>query len=164
MHGQVTAEFLILTGIGVLIATVMAAQASEQMELITALSAARTGASEAVSANTYAVYPATTFDEYSRGKPELLFPGKVRVMRIEVIDEGYSATYGRRKYRLRAWLSGPPLPSQLRESLSDRVNYCIRRSITGTFKTENLTNVFHNPAFSDNYVFTTSEAVWVPSA
>nr|WP_255772523.1 hypothetical protein [Methanothermobacter sp. K4] len=133
-----------------------------QLELLAAHSAAKTGALEGVTTDTLAVYPGVTFEEYQNQKPSLLQPSDVRVLRVEMIDEGYSSTYGRRKFRLRAWLSGPPMEPSLRESLSDRVNFCMRRSISRTFRTENLTGTYHNPALSDHYVFTTSEAVWVP--
>ncbi|QHN08153.1 hypothetical protein [Methanothermobacter sp. THM-2] len=160
--GQVPIEYLLLTGAGLLIATLIAVQAGMQLELMAAHSAAKTGALEGVTTDTLAVYPAVTFEEYQNQKPVLLQPSDVRVLRVELIDEGYNSTYGRRKFRLRAWLSGPPMESSLRESLSDRVNFCMRRSISRTFRTENLTGTYHNPALSDHYVFTTSEAVWVP--
>ncbi|BAM69768.1 MULTISPECIES: hypothetical protein [Methanothermobacter] len=160
-RGQAAAEYMMLAGFSVLLALIFAGQIQLQLELMEAHSAARTGASEGAFTDTIAVYPGVTFDEYQSLKPELLEPSSVRVVRVELIEDGYSSTYGRRKFRLRAWLSGPPMKPSLRESISDRVNFCIRRSISRTFGTENLTNTYHNPAFSDHYVFTTSEAIWV---
>lgn len=161
LRGQAAAEYMMLAGISVLLAIIFAGQIQFHLELMEAHSAARTGASEGATADTLAVYPGVTFEEYQSAKPELLDPSSVRVVRVEMIDDGYSSTYRMRKFRLRAWLSGPPIKPSLRESISDRVNFCMRRSISRTFGTEKLTNTYHNPAFSDHYVFTTSEAVWV---
>jgi len=160
-RGQAAAEYMMLAGISALLAILFAGQIQLQLELMEAHTAARTGASEGALTDTIAVYPGVTFDEYQSSKPELLEPSSVRVVRVELTDDGYSSTYRMRKFRLRAWLSGPPMKPSLRESISDRVNFCMRRSISRTFGTENLTNTYHNPAFSDHCVFTTSEAVWV---
>jgi hypothetical protein len=48
-----------------------------------------------------------------------------------------------------------------RECIGDRINYYVRRSICKSFKTENLTNIYYNPAFSDNYFITTYDVGWV---
>jgi len=45
--------------------------------------------------------------------------------------------------------------------MGDRINYYARMSIYKAFNKEDLTNIYYNPAFSDNYCITTSEVQWI---
>ena len=46
------------------------------------------------------------------------------------------------------------------EAVGDRINYNVRKSITESFKSENITNKLFNPAISNKYSFTTANVVW----
>lgn len=47
------------------------------------------------------------------------------------------------------------------DSIGDRINYNLRKSVATSFNTTDSTNKLYNPVFSNNYVFTTANVVWV---
>lgn len=47
------------------------------------------------------------------------------------------------------------------DSIGDRINYNLRKSVAMSFNTADSTNKLYNPVFSNNYVFTTANVVWV---
>ena len=49
----------------------------------------------------------------------------------------------------------------LYEQELDRINYNLRKSVAMSFNTADSTNKLYNPVFSNNYVFTTANVVWV---
>ncbi|MDI9624512.1 MAG: hypothetical protein QFX38_06465 [Methanothermobacter sp.] len=127
-----------------------------------ALAAARDGAIQGANMDELALYSWDAYHEYTTRKNILLQPSSVQIIKMEAIKEGYNETYGKYKIRLIVYAHlKREIPEDCRNSLGDRINYYMRRNICSTFKTENMTNGFYNPAFSYNYMFTTSDVKWV---
>lgn len=78
--GQVSAEFLFVFGVLILIVMLSIVFVSDQQELNIAMSAARSGAIEGIGTSSVAIYPEKTFREYSYGKGSLLMPYDVRIV------------------------------------------------------------------------------------
>ncbi len=161
VDGQISAEFIMLTGFLLLATFSVALFIAHESELTQAMSAARSGASEGVIADTQAIYPDITFSNYSIERPNLINPSDIKIIKIDYLDQGYNPLYNRTKIQLRIYASGPPLNKNDLNCLGDRINYHVRRSICEVFNTQNLTNSLYNPAFSDNYVFTTGDVQWI---
>ncbi len=47
------------------------------------------------------------------------------------------------------------------DSIGDRINYNLRKSIAICFNSNSSTNKLYNPVFSPHYVFTTANIKWV---
>ena len=47
------------------------------------------------------------------------------------------------------------------DSIGDRINYNLRKSIAVSFNSTSSTNKLYNPVFSPHYVFTTANVKWV---
>ncbi len=161
-RGQITAEYILILAFLLVLLLKISSFLNESMEMEMAMSAARDGAIEGANINGLAIYPKDAYHEYETGKKILLQPSSVQIIKIDTIMEGYNESY--RKYKIRlvvyAHLSRQ-MPVDCRESIGDRINYNVRKNICKTFKTENMTNIFFNPAFSRHYMFTTSDVRWV---
>jgi hypothetical protein len=71
-------------------------------------------------------------------------------------------TFNRTRIQLKIYASSPTIKTkEEKESMGDRINYNVRKSITNSFKTENISNKLFNPAYSNKYSFTTANVVWV---
>jgi hypothetical protein len=94
--------------------------------------------------------------------PRLKTGSKVTFIRVGHEKGGYDPTYRKNKIKLKIYASAPSLEYfDDRNCIGDRINYYVRKCICDSFNTENLTNIYYNPAFSDRYYITTSEVVWV---
>ena len=160
--GQTSIEFMFLVGFAITITILVFSYALNANELNIAMSAARDGALEGTNINSFAIYSEITFKEYEIEKLRLLYTSNIKIVKIDYKNQGFSNVYKKTKIMLMIYASSPMLSSYVdRNSLGDRINYNARKSITNSFKTHNLTNVYYNPAFSDNYVFTTADVKWV---
>ncbi|MCE5214541.1 MAG: hypothetical protein LLF83_07480 [Methanobacterium sp.] len=159
--GQISAEFIMLTGFMLLVTFCVAICIGHESELIHAMAAARSGASEGVIADSQAIYPDEAYSDYNRVHNRLISPSGVKIIKIDYLDQGYYPLYNRTKIQLRIYATGPPLNKTDLNCLGERINFHARKSICEVFKTENLTNSFFNPAFSDKYVFTTGDVHWI---
>lgn len=109
-----------------------------------------------------AIYPHEKFDNYIDKHPRLKTGSKVTLIGIKYEKEGYDQVYKKDKIKLKIYASAKSVYSyDDRQCIGDRINYYVRRSICKSFKTENLTNIYYNPAFSDNYFITTYDVEWV---
>ena len=160
--GQITGEYILLLGFTIPTLILLSSFLEDSLELDIAIAAARDGAIQGANMDELAIYPEDAYYEYEKRKSMLLQPSSVQIIKVETIKEGYNRTYGKYKIRLivYAHLEGET-PDDCRDSLGDRINYYMRRNICLTFKTENITNDFYNPAFSYNYMFTTSDVKWI---
>ena len=71
-------------------------------------------------------------------------------------------SFNRTRIQLKIYASSPNVKTkEEKEAVGDRINYNVRKSITQSFKSENITNKLFNPAFSNKYSFTTANVVWV---
>ena len=160
-NGQISAEFIMLTGFLLLATFSVALFIAHESELTQAMAAARSGASEGIIADSQAVYSDEAYSDYTIEHPKLISPSNVKIMKVDYVNQGYNPLYNRTKIQLRIYASGPPLNKTDLNCLGDRINFHVRKSICEVFNTKNLTNSFFNPAFSDKYVFTTGDVQWI---
>lgn len=161
--GQITVELLLLISFALIAAIILANVIMDGNELNMAMASARNGAFEGISSNGLAIYPKESYDNYSKDpkKQTLLREKNIKILRIEQTVKGKD-NFNRTRIQLRIYASSPNVKTkEERESVGDRINYNVRKSITHSFKTENITNKLFNPAFSNKYSFTTGNVVWV---
>ena len=109
-----------------------------------------------------AIYPHEKFDSYIENHHRLITGSKIVFIRVIYEKDGYDPVYKKKKIKLKIYASTRSVYNvKDRECIGDRINYYVRRSICKSFNTENLTNIYYNPAFSDNYFITTYDVVWV---
>lgn len=161
--GQITVELLLLISFA-LITTIMLANAiMDSNELNIAMASARNGAFEGISSSGLAIYPKESYDNYSKDpkKQPLMREKNINIVKISQTIKGKD-NFNRTRIQLKIYASSPNIKTkEEKESIGDRINYNVRKSITKSFKTENITNRLFNPAFSNKYSFTTANVVWV---
>ena len=161
--GQITVELLLLISFA-LITTIMLANAiMDSNELNIAMASARNGAFEGISSSGLAIYPKESYDNYSKDpkKQSLMREKNINIVKISQTIKGKD-NFNRTRIQLKIYASSPNIKTkEEEESIGDRINYNVRKSITKSFKTENITNRLFNPAFSNKYSFTTANVVWV---
>ena len=160
--GQISAEFLILFGILIIVLMLSVVFISNQQELNIAMSAARTGVIEGVGTSSSGIYPKDTFQEYSMTKNSLLYPYSVEIINISYTDLGMDGNYekNRIQFKVYAKMSDRFTKKEL-DSIGDRINYNLRKELAITFNSTSSTNKLYNPVFSPHYVFTTADVKWV---
>ena len=139
-NAQVSAEFLFVFGILIIVVMIAIVFAAGEHELNLAMSAARNGAVEGLSTSSCAIYPISTFKEYETAKSNLLIPYSVFKVYAKTSDR----------------FSNDELVS-----IGDRINYNLRKSIAISFNSTQATNKLYNPVFSPHYVYTTANVRWV---
>lgn len=160
--GNVAIEYMLIAGIGFIITLLISSLIVNEHELNLAIGAARTGATEGKTINSFAIYPIEAFKTYEGEKPGLVSPSSIKIVKIEALNQGYNQNYGKTKIQLRAYVSCEKISKiSYKNSLGDRINFNMRKSISQCFSTENLTNSVYNPAFSPKYVYTTADVKWV---
>ena len=161
-QGNIAIEYMLIVGMAFIISLMVLNFINTEQELDNALGAARSGASEGINMDNFAIYPKEAFNSYEAEKPILISPSSIKIVKIEAIDQGYNINYKKTKIQLKVFVScTKPLNSNEKNSLGDRINFNIRKSISICFKNENLTNSVYNPAFSPKYVFTTADIKWI---
>ncbi len=160
--GQISAEFIMLAGFMLVVSCSVGLYIFGESELTHAMAAARSGASEGLIADSLAIYPDQAFADYTIEHTRLISPSGVKIIKIDYIDQGFNTLYNRTKIQLRIYATcSERMNSTDLNCLGERVNFHARRSICEVFHTEDLTNSFFNPAFSDKYFFTTADVKWV---
>lgn len=161
-HGNIAIEYMLIVGMAFIISLMVLNFINTEQELNNALGAARSGAFEGITMDNFAIYPKEAFNSYETEKPTLISPSSIKIVKIEAIDQGYSTNYKKTKIQLKVFVFCTKLfNNDEKDSLGDRINYNVRKSISMCFKTENLTNSIYNPVFSPKYVFTTADIKWV---
>ena len=161
--GQITVELLLLISFTLITAIILANVALDTNELNVAMTSARNGAFEGVSSNGLAIYPKESYDNYSKDpkKQSLMRMKNIKIVKITQSIKGKD-NFNRTRIQLKIYASSPDVKTkEEKESVGDRINYNVRKSIANSFKTENITNKLFNPAFSNKYSFTTANVVWV---
>ena len=161
--GQITVELLLLISFALITAIVLANVVVESNELNMAMASARNGAYEGSFSNELAIYPQETYDNYSKDpkKQSLMREKNIKIVKISQTIKGKD-NFNRTRIQLKIYASSPDIKTkEEKESAGDRINFNVRRSITNSFNTENITNKLFNPAFSNKYSFTTANVVWV---
>ena len=160
-RGQISAEFVIITGFIFVLTCMIAFFIGGSNELIFAMAAAKNGADKGAIINSLAVYPEESFANYIENQTILLSPYSVKIVKIDYQIQGFSSLYNRRKIQLRIYAETTISNLKARNCIGDRINYYARKSISETFNTQNLSNSLFNPAFSDRYYFTTCDVQWI---
>jgi hypothetical protein len=161
-NGQVTAEYVFLLGITLILTLVLISNLGEENELNVAMSAARTGALEGANMNSFAIYPKNSFKEYEISKKRITGTSSIKIIKIEMQNQGYDERYGKVKIQLKVYANCPTVTEKVdRDSLGDRINFYVRKSICDSFGTERLSNDLYNPAFSEKFYFTTADVKWI---
>ena len=160
--GQISAEFLFLFGVLILIVMLSVVFIYDEQELTLAMAAARSGAVEGVGASSSAIYPTDTYRQYSNSKTSLLYPHSVEIVNVSYTELGYDNGYEKKwiQFKVCAKTSERFDKSEL-TSIGDRINYNLRKSIAISFNSTPSTNSLYNPVFSPHYVYTTSNVKWV---
>ena len=161
--GQISAELLLLISFTLIAAMILSNVIMDSNELNIAMASARNGAFEGISSSGLAIFPKETYDNYSKDskKQSLMRTKNIKIVKISQSIKGKDA-FNRTRIQLKVYASSPTVKTkEEKESVGDRINYNVRKSITNSFKTENITNRLFNPAFSNKYSFTTANVVWV---
>ena len=161
--GQITVELLLLISFALISTVILANVTMDSNELNIAMASARNGAYEGTFSNDFAIYPKDSYDNYSKDpkKQSLLREKNIKIVKISQTVKGKD-NFNRTRIQLKIYASSPDIKTkEEKESAGDRINYNVRRSITNSFETENITNKLFNPAFSNKSSFTTANVVWV---
>lgn len=160
--GQISAEFLFLFGVLIIVVMMSVVFISQESELVTAMAAARNGAVEGISTSAMAIYPPDTFRQYSTSKTGLLDPYSVEIVNVSYEDMGYDANYGKKWIRFCVYAkTSQRFDSEELVSVGDRINYNLRKSLAFSFNSTASTNKLYNPVFSPHYVYTTANVKWI---
>lgn len=161
-NGQLSAEFVMILGIVIVTSLIFGHACLEAIEINTCMALARNGVTEGSTLDSLAFYPSLTFEQYSKKYLRLKTCSKVVYVGTKWLNCGYDSRYKKIKILLQVRASIPyNMDKNERNCQGDRINYYVRKNICKAYKTENLTNIYYNPAFSDSYYFTTSEVEWV---
>ena len=160
--GQVSAEFLFVFGVMILIVMLSVVFIAGEHELDVAMAAARNGAIEGAATSGVGMYPYDTYRQYSTQKTSLLYPYCVDIVRVSYADIGYDPNYDKKKIQFRVYAkTSERFDASELVSIGDRINYNLRKSLALSFNTTSSTNKLYNPVFSQHYVFTTANVKWV---
>ena len=160
--GQISAEFLFLFGIMILIVMLSIVFIASQNELNIAMSAARNGVMEGFTTSSTGIYPKDTYRDYSNSKTGLLYPYSVEIVNISYNENGYDKNYDKTKIQFKVYAkTSDKFKSKELVSIGDRINYNLRKSLAISFNSTSSTNKLYNPVFSPHYVFTTANVKWV---
>ena len=160
--GQYVLEYVLILGFSVLVSLSTLTMVYDINELNTIMASARSGVLLGSEMDSLAIYPIEKYDKYIDKHPRLKTGSKVTFISIFYEKDGYDPVYKKKKIKLRIYASVKSLynPDD-RTCIGDRINYYVRRNICKSYNTENLTNCYYNPAFSDNYFITTYDVGWV---
>ena len=161
-RGQISGEYLLLSGvlIGVLILALVFASGEDELDR--AMAASRNGVIEGIASSASAFYPTDTYRDYSDSKTLLLDPYSVELVNITYSDLGWDGSYNKNKIQFRVYAKASQnFNKEELDSIGDRINYNLRKSIAVSFNTTSSTNGLYNPVFSPHYVFTTANVKWV---
>ena len=158
--GQLSGEYMLLVGSLIVVLMISIFMIANENELNIAMAAAKSGADEGV-ASSSAIYPKETFNEYD-DMEGLKHPYSVSIVNVSYNSSGIDENYGKQKIQFKVYAKASvDYNKKELDSIGDRINYNLRKSVATSFNTANSTNKLYNPVFSNNYVFTTANVVWV---
>ena len=159
--GQTSAEYLLLIGSLIVILIISISFIASQNELTMAMAAARNGVNEGSLYSSSAIYPSDTYNDYSKENYELLIPSSVEIINISYTYMGHDSKFDKEKIQFKVYAHcSKDLDKKELDSIGDRINYNLRKSIALTFESTKSTNKLFNPVFSNNYMFTTANVKW----
>ncbi len=158
--GQLSGEYMLLVGSLIVVLMISIFMIANENELNIAMAAAKSGADEGV-ASSSAIYPKETFNEYD-DMEGLKHPYSVSIVNVSYNSSGIDENYGKQKIQFKVYAkASADYNKKELDSIGDRINYNLRKSVATSFNTTDSTNKLYNPVFSNNYVFTTANVVWV---
>jgi len=159
--GQISAEFLFLIGVMILIVMISIVFIAQEQELNQAMASARNGVNEGLATSSSGIYPEDTYREYSTSKTSLMYPYSVEIINISYTDLGYDNNYDKKRIQFMVYAkTSDKFKADELVSIGDRINYNLRKSIALGFNTTQSTNNLYNPVFSPHYVYTTANVKW----
>ena len=160
--GQISGEFIFLTGVLILLAMLSVVFIAGENELNIAMGAARSGVIGGIGESSAAMYSIEAYDDYSYSKNNLLYPYSVDIINVSYKELGEDNSYGKKKiqFQVYAKASKQYTKGEL-DSIGDRINYNLRKSLATCFNSTSSTNKLYNPVFSPQYVFPTANVKWV---
>ncbi len=159
--GQISAEFLFLIGVMILIVMISIVFIAQEQELNQAMASARNGVSEGLATSSSGIYSEDTYREYSTSKTSLMYPYSVEIINISYTDLGYDNNYDKKRIQFMVYAkTSDKFKADELVSIGDRINYNLRKSIALGFNTTQSTNNLYNPVFSPHYVYTTANVNW----
>ena len=159
--GQISAEFLFLIGVMILIVMISIVFIAQEQELNQAMASARNGVSEGLATSSSGIYSEDTYREYSTSKTSLMYPYSVEIINISYTDLGYDNNYDKKRIQFMVYAkTSDKFKADELVSIGDRINYNLRKSIALGFNTTQSTNNLYNPVFSPHYVYTTANVKW----
>lgn len=162
LKGQLSIEFVLVVAFILMIVLSVAPMLGNEVELTQAMGAARSGAITGASVNSFAIYPESTFKNYTVENPRLINPSSIKIIAIDYKNYGFNATYNKTRIQLKITASSSSAENiEDRNSMGDRINFYARKSICESSGTSNLTNKLFNPAFTSRYVITTADVRWI---
>ena len=160
--GQISGEYLLLAGVMILILMISAVFIASQQELNTAMAAARNGANDGLATSSAGIYTKDAYRDYSTSKSSLLMPYSVEIVNISYLEMGNDNNYDKKKIQFKVYAkSSKDFTKKELDSIGDRINYNLRKSLAISFNSTSSTNKLYNPVFSPHYVFTTANVKWV---
>lgn len=161
-RGQVSAEFLFVFGVLIILVMLSIVFVASEHELNIAMAAARNGAIEGASSSAAAIYPDDTFRQYSTQKTSLLYPYSVEIINVSYDEMGYDVNYDKKKIQFKVYAkTSDRFSHDELVSVGDRINYNLRKSLAVSFNSTGSTNKLYNPVFSPHYVYTTANVKWI---
>ncbi|MBE6497402.1 MAG: hypothetical protein E7Z81_03875 [Methanobrevibacter sp.] len=160
--GQISGEYLLLAGVMILILMMSAVFIYSEQELNIAMSAARNGINDGIASSSSAIYTKQAYNDYSKTKSDLLIPNSVEIVNVSYTEMGIDRNFDKKKIQFKVYAtSSKDLSKTQLDSIGDRINYNLRKSIALSFNSTSSTNKLYNPVFSPHYVFTTANVKWV---
>lgn len=157
--GQLSGEYMLLVGSLIVVLMISIFMIANENELNIAMAAAKSG--EGVASSSSAIYPKETFNEYD-DMEGLKHPYSVSIVNVSYNSSGIDENYGKQKIQFKVYAkASADYNKKELDSIGDRINYNLRKSVAMSFNTADSTNKLYNPVFSNNYVFTTANVVWV---
>ncbi len=161
-NGQISAEYLLITGVMILILIISAVLIFNNQELNIAMGSARNGVNEGLVDSSIAIYTKQAYDDYSKSKSNILVPYSVEIVNVSYSDMGKDINYDKEKIQFKVYAKNSKEFSKKElDSIGDRINYNLRKSLAIAFNSTSSTNRLYNPVFSPHYVFTTANVKWV---
>lgn len=160
--GQISGEYLLLSGVLIIVLILALVFVASEDELNRAMGASRNGAIEGIASSSSAMYPADTYDDYSDSKTNLLHPYSVDIVNVSYTELGWDSNYNKKKIQFMVYAkASQDYTKKELDSIGERINYNLRKSIAISFNSTSSTNGLYNPVFSPHYVFTTANVKWV---
>lgn len=160
--GQISVELLLLISIIIIIIIGVSITLNNETELTKAMASARQGATEGSSINGLAIYPKESYDEYiSKNLDSMTHTKSIKIIKIDKKVQDKDAL-NKTRIQLKIYAHCQDIKTtNEKETAGDRINYNVRKSISTSFNTQNLSNALFNPAYTPHYSFTTANVQWV---